>query len=255
MKLLFYILVILCIWSSKLHFSFALPENIVFPMDEKSFSINSKGEQLYINNHVVLSSLISDKGGKYYLQSCRYTPGNSAIYCEIHNTPIACGRFEYRLKLFVNNSGGIENINENDLEKHDDGYYYFKQVEIDEEVYSFSIFKSFEGIKETEDSIKFYTSSNKEIKMDYNKIQVYKPYNNNEDGKCGPTHTQPSTQPSEQPPKHNYSSEDLPVSTERCGKDYNTRCKEGYCCSKYGWCGKSSDHCGTGCQSDYGECK
>ncbi|KXJ91946.1 hypothetical protein Micbo1qcDRAFT_162003 [Microdochium bolleyi] len=26
------------------------------------------------------------------------------------------------------------------------------------------------------------------------------------------------------------------------------------CCSQYGWCGASSDHCGTGCQSGFGSC-
>jgi len=42
----------------------------------------------------------------------------------------------------------------------------------------------------------------------------------------------------------------------RCGKDYGS-CKSGYCCSKYGWCGKTTDHCAVskGCQSEFGECK
>jgi peptidoglycan/xylan/chitin deacetylase (PgdA/CDA1 family) len=28
----------------------------------------------------------------------------------------------------------------------------------------------------------------------------------------------------------------------------------GNCCSAYGWCGSTSDHCGTGCQSSFGSC-
>ncbi|TGZ82035.1 glycoside hydrolase/deacetylase [Ascodesmis nigricans] len=27
------------------------------------------------------------------------------------------------------------------------------------------------------------------------------------------------------------------------------------CCSKYGWCGNSDEHCGTGCQNEFGTCK
>ncbi|KAI5814797.1 hypothetical protein BZA77DRAFT_338935 [Pyronema omphalodes] len=27
------------------------------------------------------------------------------------------------------------------------------------------------------------------------------------------------------------------------------------CCSKWGWCGDSSEHCGTGCQSAFGQCR
>lgn len=26
------------------------------------------------------------------------------------------------------------------------------------------------------------------------------------------------------------------------------------CCSEWGWCGDSAEHCGTGCQSAYGSC-
>jgi hypothetical protein len=28
----------------------------------------------------------------------------------------------------------------------------------------------------------------------------------------------------------------------------------GNCCSQYGWCGSSGDHCGTGCNSSFGTC-
>jgi len=42
----------------------------------------------------------------------------------------------------------------------------------------------------------------------------------------------------------------------RCGKEFGV-CREGYCCSKLGWCGDSDLHCKIeeGCQSEFGECK
>ncbi|OUM56503.1 carbohydrate-binding module family 18 protein, partial [Piromyces sp. E2] len=39
----------------------------------------------------------------------------------------------------------------------------------------------------------------------------------------------------------------------RCGEDYG-ECPEGQCCSKYGWCGITNEHCGIGCQKEFGEC-
>jgi len=39
----------------------------------------------------------------------------------------------------------------------------------------------------------------------------------------------------------------------QCGEGIG-KCKEGYCCSKWGWCGKSSAYCNEGCQSEFGEC-
>jgi len=41
----------------------------------------------------------------------------------------------------------------------------------------------------------------------------------------------------------------------KCGKGIGS-CKKGECCSKYGWCGKSNDHCeiSKGCQSEFGIC-
>jgi len=41
----------------------------------------------------------------------------------------------------------------------------------------------------------------------------------------------------------------------QCGKGIRS-CKEGYCCSKYGWCGKTGAYCDVerGCQSEFGEC-
>lgn len=35
----------------------------------------------------------------------------------------------------------------------------------------------------------------------------------------------------------------------------NKKCPSGYCCSKYGYCGTSDDHCKSGCQSQFGTCK
>jgi len=42
----------------------------------------------------------------------------------------------------------------------------------------------------------------------------------------------------------------------RCG-DGLPSCRKGYCCSKWGWCGKTEYHCNReyGCQSDFGFCK
>jgi len=39
----------------------------------------------------------------------------------------------------------------------------------------------------------------------------------------------------------------------QCGEGHG-RCQEGQCCSSAGWCGLSIDYCGTGCQSEFGEC-
>jgi len=45
------------------------------------------------------------------------------------------------------------------------------------------------------------------------------------------------------------------LAAPNCGKGIGT-CPEGECCSKYGYCGTSSDHCENtlGCQKDYGSC-
>jgi len=46
----------------------------------------------------------------------------------------------------------------------------------------------------------------------------------------------------------------LPTSTSgRCGLDYGI-CPDNLCCSKYGYCGDSDDHCKKGCQSEFGVC-
>ncbi|KAK7997467.1 hypothetical protein PG990_009940 [Apiospora arundinis] len=31
-------------------------------------------------------------------------------------------------------------------------------------------------------------------------------------------------------------------------------CKEGYCCSKWGYCGVTDEYCGSGCNAEYGQC-
>eukprot|EP00833_Pecoramyces_ruminatium_P018187 jgi/Orpsp1_1/1192219/evm.model.d7180000091458.1 len=40
---------------------------------------------------------------------------------------------------------------------------------------------------------------------------------------------------------------------ERCSPGYGS-CDPGYCCSQYGWGGNSKNHCGIGCQSEFGKC-
>ncbi|KAL2867039.1 glycoside hydrolase superfamily [Aspergillus lucknowensis] len=49
---------------------------------------------------------------------------------------------------------------------------------------------------------------------------------------------------------------ELKVSTDgTCGFSKGTKCPTGSCCSQYGICGSTKDHCEAGCLSDYGECK
>ncbi|ORX41995.1 hypothetical protein BCR36DRAFT_416399 [Piromyces finnis] len=45
----------------------------------------------------------------------------------------------------------------------------------------------------------------------------------------------------------------LPTSTDQCGSGVAV-CASNLCCSKYGWCGKTKDHCSTGCQKAFGQC-
>ncbi|OUM65858.1 carbohydrate-binding module family 18 protein [Piromyces sp. E2] len=45
----------------------------------------------------------------------------------------------------------------------------------------------------------------------------------------------------------------LPISYDRCGSGIG-KCAPGLCCSRYGWCGSTEQHCDTGCQSEFGEC-
>jgi len=52
------------------------------------------------------------------------------------------------------------------------------------------------------------------------------------------------------------SEEELPISKDgRCGKGIAI-CGDGNCCSSFGWCGNTKDHCkiDRGCQTDFGEC-
>jgi len=42
---------------------------------------------------------------------------------------------------------------------------------------------------------------------------------------------------------------------EKCGpKNKNQICPKNECCSKYGYCGKSSAHCDKGCQTEFDRC-
>jgi len=55
---------------------------------------------------------------------------------------------------------------------------------------------------------------------------------------------------------NNNNNNNTKISTnDRCGKDKG-KCPNGECCSKYGWCGTSDDHCSIskGCQSEFGKC-
>ena len=48
------------------------------------------------------------------------------------------------------------------------------------------------------------------------------------------------------------------ISSEKYGENFDNQiCDSSYCCSQYGYCGTSEDHCPTdkGCQSKFGECK
>jgi len=50
------------------------------------------------------------------------------------------------------------------------------------------------------------------------------------------------------------STPELPISTDgKCGKDV-AKCPSDQCCSKYGFCGRTSSYCGSGCQSEFGKC-
>jgi hypothetical protein len=40
----------------------------------------------------------------------------------------------------------------------------------------------------------------------------------------------------------------------RCGATFSTRCFSGSCCSQYGYCGNTTEFCGFGCQSVFGDC-
>ena len=44
------------------------------------------------------------------------------------------------------------------------------------------------------------------------------------------------------------------ASKDRCGKEFG-KCDDDDCCIQYNLCGTSDEHCGEGCQSDYGKCE
>ncbi|KAH9267029.1 hypothetical protein BASA83_010227 [Batrachochytrium salamandrivorans] len=47
----------------------------------------------------------------------------------------------------------------------------------------------------------------------------------------------------------------LPVSPYgKCGKGTKFGCEQGRCCSRFGFCGLTEEHCGVGCQSAFGPC-
>ena len=46
-----------------------------------------------------------------------------------------------------------------------------------------------------------------------------------------------------------------PIDPFQCGpNNANNKCTSGLCCSQSGWCGNSTDYCGAGCQSGFGDC-
>ncbi|EOO00650.1 putative chitin binding protein [Phaeoacremonium minimum UCRPA7] len=48
---------------------------------------------------------------------------------------------------------------------------------------------------------------------------------------------------------------DIITTTGECGNGITCQgSRFGNCCSQYGWCGSSADHCSLGCQSDWGTC-
>lgn len=42
--------------------------------------------------------------------------------------------------------------------------------------------------------------------------------------------------------------------SDRCGEKDGV-CRKPYCCSQYGYCGDTTEHCGVGCNPLYGLCK
>ncbi|KAF2006993.1 carbohydrate esterase family 4 protein [Amniculicola lignicola CBS 123094] len=81
-------------------------------------------------------------------------------------------------------------------------------------------------------------------------------------GTCGTAATSTSVKPSSTIPTSTRaptpSTITNKVSTDgTCGGTTNFTCQGssfGNCCSQYGWCGTTTDHCGTGCQKTFGTC-
>lgn len=71
------------------------------------------------------------------------------------------------------------------------------------------------------------------------------------------TSTRQSATSTSSPPT-STSSPGKPVSTDgTCGTQGGATCQGssfGNCCSQYGWCGSTTGHCSTGCQSTFGTC-
>ncbi|OUM60810.1 carbohydrate-binding module family 18 protein [Piromyces sp. E2] len=74
-------------------------------------------------------------------------------------------------------------------------------------------------------------------------------------GWCGKSEDHCSLKKGCQPNFGTCEPSELPLSKDECGEGI-AKCYPGYCCSKYGWCGKSDDHCSVkkGCQSEFGDC-
>ena len=50
-------------------------------------------------------------------------------------------------------------------------------------------------------------------------------------------------------------SEVIPIDPNMCGPtNGNNKCLSGLCCSQAGYCGNTTDYCGAGCQSGFGDC-
>lgn len=50
-------------------------------------------------------------------------------------------------------------------------------------------------------------------------------------------------------------SETVTTDPNQCGPaNNNNKCVSGLCCSQNGWCGNTTDYCGAGCQTGFGDC-
>ncbi|KAI9017010.1 hypothetical protein BC832DRAFT_521885, partial [Gaertneriomyces semiglobifer] len=62
-----------------------------------------------------------------------------------------------------------------------------------------------------------------------------------------------NTPPPPPPPVTTTTTTTRPTSIDaRCGPAFGTVCDAGMCCSQYGYCGVSAEHCGVGCQVGWG---
>ncbi|KAF2019070.1 carbohydrate esterase family 4 protein [Aaosphaeria arxii CBS 175.79] len=75
-------------------------------------------------------------------------------------------------------------------------------------------------------------------------------------GTCGSSSNTPTTTTATRPPTSTPTNKVI-SNDGTCGGTGQMTCKDspfGNCCSQYGWCGSTTDHCGTGCQSAFGTC-